>query len=281
MALRNNDIRVSSYAELMDALYDIPVTHHGRFRSDFVYRGAADRAWGLDTSLKRMGRDFTQLERPLLRAFKKYAEPGSIPGDSIWTRIAVAQHHGLPTRLLDWTISPKVALHFATASEYLYDRDAAIWCVDLVQARELLPQTLKEVLERERAFLFSVEMLEFIPSLDEFDKLREHGEFVLFLEPPSLDARIVNQGAILSVMPDTTKDLHNFLREHPQIYKRVIIPKELKWEVRDKLDQDNVTERMLFPGLDGLSRWLARYYGPGPNREQIEQWPGQREMLEE
>lgn len=281
MALTDNDIRIETYAELMKALYNIPVTQHGRYRSDFVFRGSADKAWGLDTSLKRMGSEYIQLERPLLRAFKKYAEPGSIPGESVWIRLAVAQHHGLPTRCLDWTISPKVALHFATASEYLYDRDAAIWCVDVVKARNLLPHKLREVLEQEDAFFFSVEILEFIPSLRNFDALRKHGEFVLFLEPPSLDARIVNQGAILSVMPDTTKDMHDFLREHPDIYQRVIIPKELKWEVRDKLDQDNVTERMLFPGLDGLSRWLARYYGPGPNRDRIEEWPGQREMLEE
>jgi hypothetical protein len=123
---------------------------------------------------------------------------------------------------------------------------------------------LENKLHEERAFIFSVEMLDDYKKLADFDRLGIDPTFVLFFEPPSLDGRIVNQGAILSIMPGAQSDLKTFLNDHDQLYKRIIVPKEIKWELRDKLDQDNVTERMLFPGLDGTSRWLKRYYGRGP-----------------
>jgi hypothetical protein len=67
-------------------------------------------------------------------------------------------------------------------------------------------------------------------------------------------------------MPGARLCVNDFLESYPQIYRRMVVPKELKWEVRDKLDQDNVTERMLYPGLAGLSNWLKRYYGPRPGK---------------
>ena len=99
--------------------------------------------------------------------------------------------------------------------------------------------------------------------LPSFDRLTRHS-FVLFFEPPSIDERIVNQFALFSVMNGPALRLDEFLQDQKQGVRRLIIPAALKWEVRDKLDQANVTERVLFPGLDGLSRWLRRYYSPRP-----------------
>jgi hypothetical protein len=61
---------------------------------------------------------------------------------------------------------------------------------------------------------------------------------------------------------EVLRALDEWLEPRPELARRLVIPGELKWEVRDKLDQANLTERVLFPGLDGLSRWLARYYAP-------------------
>ena len=63
-----------------------------------------------------------------------------------------------------------------------------------------------------------------------------------------------------SIDPDLVKAAQIDGASMPRIYRRIILPAQLKWEVRDKLDQANVTERVLFPGLDGLSLWLKRQY---------------------
>ncbi|MDD2310757.1 MAG: FRG domain-containing protein, partial [Desulfuromonadaceae bacterium] len=127
---------------------------------------------------------------------------------------------------------------------------------------ELLPQSLKEKLEAEGANVMTVSMLsEVVNSLPEFDALADN-KLTIFFEPPSIDDRIVNQHAFCSVMSDPSIALEDWLENQPGISRRIIIPAALKWEIRDKLDQANVNERVLFPGLDGLSRWLKRHYSP-------------------
>jgi hypothetical protein len=103
-------------------------------------------------------------------------------------------------------------------------------------------------------------LAEVAPTLTDFDKLGE--DFVVFFEPPALDERIVNQYALFSVMPSPQERMDTWLEERPELARRIVVPSELKWEVRDKLDQANITERVLFPGLDGLATWLKRYFSP-------------------
>jgi hypothetical protein len=116
------------------------------------------------------------------------------------------------------------------------------------------------LLENEEADVFTADMLDgAAPSLPALERLSRQ-PFALFFEPPSLDGRIVNQFALFSLMSSPTANLGEWLRERPDVYRRIVIPADLKWEVRDKLDQANITERVLFPGLDGLSQWLKRYF---------------------
>lgn len=258
------DIRVSSWNELNERLYEgswKPAL--GRFRAPFAFRGQSDSSFDMTTSLMRLGGAYEKQEGHLLRNFRKYALRETVSWvDSVWDWLSVAQHHGLPTRLLDWTYSPYVAMHFATEDLERYDVDGVIWCVDFVKTNELLPEQLKALLREEGSDLFTVEMLNRVsPTLPAFDRLSEE-PFVIFMEPPSLDDRIVNQFALFSLMSSATASLDAWLVEHAEVFRRITIPAALKWEVRDKLDQANITERVLFPGLDGLSRWLKRYYSP-------------------
>lgn len=255
--------RVGSWDELNARLYERSWNASlRRFRSPFAFRGMDDAARGLETSLMRLGGDARALERALLRTFRKYARRHVEFDDRIWSWLAVAQHHGLPTRLLDWTFSPYVAVHFATADPERFGADGVVWCVDYRETNALLPERLRAVLAAERADVFTAEMLARAASgLDEFDELAER-PFVTFFEPPSMNDRLVNQYALLSLTSSPVLRLDRWLEGHPGTSVRLVIPAELKWEVRDKLDQANITERVLFPGLDGLSAWLRRYYTP-------------------
>lgn len=257
------ETHVSNWSDLMAELYaDSWQPEIGRFRSAAVYRGLNSAAYGLSTSLARLGG--YQLEGPMLRAFRKYAYNPMHADYSVWNWLALAQHHGLSTRLMDWSYSPLVALHFATYNVEGYGQDGVVWAVCPAETNRLLPAPLQHILDEEGTEVFTAEMLERaatdLPSFDALDP----EPFVAFFEPPSLDERIINQYALFSLLSNPDIHLDAWLAGHPGTYRKIIIPADLKPEVRDKLDTANVTERVLFPGLDGLSHWLNRYYTPNP-----------------
>lgn len=268
------EIMVDSWEKLIGELHSpVLIPFHeeqgGHRRSPFVFRGMSDASWALMTSLERLGTPPERVEQPLLRAFGKYARVGTLSRQSEWERLAIAQHNGLPTRVLDWTVSPFVAAHFATTERQYRNVDGIIWCVNVDNVRDnLLPKAMRNDLVAAQAYLYNVPLLDSsFPLLSKFDETDGYsGDVMIFLEPPSIDARIQNQFGILSVMNGPSKSHDAYLRKcsqtNPGLVRRIIIDHRAKAEIRDMLDQNNITERMLFPGLPGLCDWLRRYYGP-------------------
>jgi hypothetical protein len=264
-------VAIRTWTDALEALYAgswDPALQ--RFRSPFAFRGMSCAEHTLSSSLVRLagGADTRVLENALLRNFRKYAHDEGEYTDSIWDWLALGQHRGLPTRLLDWTYSPLVALHFATETPDEYDSDAVVWCVNFVEANKRLPRRLKRIMDREASQTVTVEMLRAFKGLKAFDALAR-SPFLVFLEPPAIDRRILNQFALFALMSSPTAEMDDWLARHPALCRRVVIPRKLKWEIRDKLDQANVNERVLFPGLDGLTRWLTRYYQPASSAARL------------
>jgi hypothetical protein len=264
MRITDNDIKVNSWCELCDKLYiDSWKPELERYRTDYAFRGLSDNHYQLKNSFTRNCSNNEHLEYHILRAFRKYGQfRDPLVSMSEWRLVTIAQHYGVPTRLIDWTYSPFVAAHFATFDTTKYDKDGVIWMVDFKKVNQLLPEQLLGVLKKVGANTFTIEILEeALTGLKDYDALNP-GKLLAFFEPPSIDHRIVNQFAFSSVMSSATAVMDDWLVQHPELFKRIIIPKKLKWEVRDKLDQANITERILFPGLDGLADWLRRHYKP-------------------
>lgn len=247
-----------------------------RNRPPYLYRGLPNSNYHLVTSLRRNCKEKkNDIELAILRNFVKYAalEDPALK-TSIWRQMIVGQHHGLPSRLLDWTYSVLIALHFATSGENLDDMSknaAVLWQIDILEMNKRLPKNYQTTLKNESAFLMTVDMMDSLTrGGNTYDILNRYDSdmgtaSMVFLEPPSIDQRIIGQYSYFSIIPSRIENLQDdtgietFLDETQNTVK-YIISTDLKWRIRDMLDQMNINERILFPGLDGITSWMKRHY---------------------
>lgn len=176
-----------------------------------------------------------------------------------WEHLVSAQHHGVPTRLLDWAYSPLVAAFFATRPDpEREERARAVWRLDWKLVHEkfgfpgvsLLIKDLDELFGKEGHFTPWALMR------------RAQRDFACLVEPPSLDQRIVAQAAVFTLCSDKTRPFDAFLSEHglEGALTKYVIPASEVGRVRDQLDLVGVDERRLFPDLDGVAAAIRRYY---------------------
>ncbi len=262
-------IEIRTLGELVERVTpQAPDPRSGRRRDTGVYRGSSDARAPLLTSLDRLGgttppHTKADLEEHILRNFIRYARPhvGSHPAND-WEQLVTAQHHGVPTRLLDWTYSPLVAAFFATrpADDGVEETDRVVWRLDWqgVHREFGLPPLALSSQDLDRLF---GETGHFTP----WALMARGGNerpFALLLEPPSIDQRIVAQAAAFTLCTDTTHSFDDFLESHRLggTLTRFLVPAERVAMVRDQLDLVGVDERRLFPDLDGVAEAIKRYY---------------------
>jgi hypothetical protein len=264
-----SEIEVKSLGELVDRLTPAePDPKLERRRDTGVYRGMGDARWPLLTSLDHLGgadppHTKAGLEEFILRNFIRYSRPYlPTPHANEWELLVTAQHHGLPTRLLDWSYSPLVAAHFATLNRRR-ESDRVVWRLDwqAVHRKFKLPEL--SLLIEDLHDLFG-EAEPFTPwrlfqSGARRPRLRD---FACLIEPPSIDTRIIAQSATFTLCSDKTQPFDSFLEQHglSGALTKFIVPYEEVARFRDQLDLVGIDERLIFPDLDGVAARMRRYY---------------------
>jgi hypothetical protein len=262
------EIRIESLGQLLDLV--TPEEHDpasGRIRDTSVYRGSGSDTWPLLTSLDRLGGTHpphtkAHLEEHVLRNFVRYSRPflGVRPDDD-WELLVSAQHHGVPTRLLDWSYSPLIAAHFATLAGPP-DTAKVIWRLNWRRVHEHFGLPPYAFLVQDLDDMLQDRGIESLGDLMARPHLKDGERFVCMLDPPALDDRIVAQSATFTISTDKTQSFEQTLREEGLTcaLTRYVVPAERVNYLRDQLDLCALDERKLFPDLDGVAAQLRRYY---------------------
>ena len=266
------EIQVCDLAELVEVVTPKQFDpESGRLRARTVFRGVSDPEYSLLTSLGRIGvpelppHSKAHLEEYLLRNFLRYSRPHlAVMPSNPWEVLVVAQHHGLPTRLLDWSHSPLTAAHFATVGGRA-NTDRVVWMLDWGRVHDRFGLPPVALMVEELDLVLAEKGVESIWRL--FGGSAEIGEhFLCLLEPPALDARIVAQSAAFTLCSDRSRGVDEVLSDAgiADCLTRCVIPTQYVQRVRDQLDLCGVDERRLFPDLDGVAAEMRRYYSANP-----------------
>lgn len=196
------------------------------------YRGVRDAEYDLTTKLGRLSTEehynqssAFELEEIIFNKFKREAIPHleRVPQND-WEWISLAQHHGLPTRLLDWTLNPLVALYFAV--EKRFDGDSAVYVLN-----DMADDQLNSFIEMGGS---------------PFNVKGTRG-----ITPSHITNRIIAQSGCFT--------LHENFREPMDSEKitKVIIPNSIRTDIKRILYGYGIHRFFLFPDLDNLSKHIT------------------------
>jgi hypothetical protein len=227
---------------------------------NWCFRGQASAEWSLRSSLSRhvevskvseqvWGLQESRIRRIFQRKCHLFLDDLPEKDELEW--LALMQHHGAPTRLLDFTFSPYVAAFFALERA---TNDAAVWAINL--------PLLSTIHDRHK--IRGVEVRKADPRhTDAFEKyyLSNRHAFVWQGDPFRMPQRVVAQSGTFLVSSHLGMTVEEILASYPGagelLVQFVLETSKLRAEAMASLYSMNITQATLFPGLDGLARSMA------------------------
>lgn len=217
-----------------------------------LYRGQADEKWKLLPAVKRPPYNVPDRERRLANDF--YIEASrrvkDVPQDNTgW--ISLMQHYGLPTRLLDWSESPLVALYFAVSKYNKYpDLDSAVWVLN--------PRKLNAI-QGHGSYLYPMDYRtasKFIAPA--FHKKAAETNQILACRAIEFDLRMIAQQAAFTIHSTDTPLEEIYSTDH--FLCKLIINKAVKAKLAKELDVLGYNLKNVFPDMGHISEELKNMY---------------------
>jgi hypothetical protein len=214
--------------------------------SGWLFRGQRSPDWNLETSLertaKRCGVPKTEYEQECFREFQRHAGSYSVRvprelSDTLeW--LALMQHFGAPTRLLDFTYSFWIALFFAFETT---DQDCAVWALDPDSLGSTEGRNFNEVLAKNIA--------------------TGHGkDSSLYSDVPFFtnDRLAIQKGTFVFSL-DMEQRFHDLFVANEKVHKVIRVSSRLFPQIRKRLNDFNCNRRVLFPGIDGFAMYFQNH----------------------
>lgn len=215
------------------------------------YRGHRDETWLLEASTFRPGAQQHD-ERGMLARFRQEAAAAGLQfAFDEWGWITFAQHHGLPTRLLDWSQSPLVALYFAaeetpTNEPNGVEPDGAFFALDPHQLNVEAgdndgghPRLLAELETR---------MKDYLPGEDSKNKVRPRS----VVAPMTFDRIRFQSGTFTVEQKSDVPGSKEPLRSSASVTE-FLVPAESKRNIREELEALGFNEMTIYRDLDRIA----------------------------
>lgn len=251
---------LSDFFELISA-----IRRKWNFDNDDVckpwYRGQQRKHWPLVPNIVRIG-CFDQTAEDNIREEFATRAPALSHSDPLptneWDLYFLMQHYGAPTRLLDWTESPVIALYFAVRDNPGY-YDSSVWMLDPYELNRASINKA-EVISPSALGANESDIRSVSPWLPERWSKKRLPDGPLAIFPTHIARRISSQKSCFTIHGRRESGFLRFARRKKPCLKKIIIPAYAATKVRLDVQNYGIDETTIFPDLEGLARALVTGY---------------------